>query len=91
MDLGSHLGGIAFTVRLIHSEHMRSGALSALGLLALTQPLNTIRSNPRCTRYASNGFYILKQQQGKWKEVFNGSVEPPCSLKIPVDRVVCRK
>jgi hypothetical protein len=54
------------------------------------QPLNvTSNPKPRCLRYAHNGFDILKRQRGKWRHVFSGSVEPPCSLKVPRDLITC--
>jgi hypothetical protein len=41
-----------------------------------------------CGRYASNGFWILRRAT-KWRIVFNGSVWPPCSLRIPRDLTRC--
>ena len=41
-----------------------------------------------CVRYASNGFWILKRTT-RWKIIFNGSVWPSCSLRIPRDVTRC--
>ena len=55
------------------------------------QPLNaSIKPKARCLRYAGNGFDILKKTRGKWKGIFSGSVEPPCSLKVPRDLIRCQ-
>jgi hypothetical protein len=54
------------------------------------QALNALKPHSRCLRYAANGFDILKRERGKWKRIYSGSVEPPCSLKVPRDLILCR-
>jgi hypothetical protein len=42
-----------------------------------------VRPQPRCSRYRSNGFFILKEDDQRWEIVYNGSDPPPCSLGVP--------
>jgi hypothetical protein len=51
--------------------------------------LNATRLGSRCIRYASNGFFVLKKAP-TWKVIFNGSVYPSCTLKVPRDLTPCR-
>ena len=51
--------------------------------------LNTMTPGSRCLRYGSNGFYVLKKAP-HWKIIFNGSVDPPCSLGVPRDLALCQ-
>jgi hypothetical protein len=51
--------------------------------------LNAIKPGSRCVRYASNGFFVLKKSP-RWRVVFQGSTDPPCSLRIPRDLTSCR-
>lgn len=44
----------------------------------------------RCFRYASDGFFIFKKVP-RWKIIYNGSEDPPCSMKIPRDLRPCLK
>jgi hypothetical protein len=37
-----------------------------------------------CVKYGSNGHWILRKTT-RWKIVFEGSVSPPCSLRVPRD------
>jgi hypothetical protein len=46
-----------------------------------------VRPESRCSRYRSNGFFILKEHDQRWEIVYNGSDPPPCSLGIP-DEVI---
>jgi hypothetical protein len=48
--------------------------------------LNAMR--PPCLRYASNGYWILEKQT-KWRIIFNGSTDPPCSLGVPRELAPC--
>lgn len=52
--------------------------------------LNAIKPGSRCTRYAGDGFYILKKAPG-WKIIYTGSDPPPCSKRIPRDLGPCLK
>lgn len=63
------------------------------GRYALTYPqvLNALEPHSGCLRYAANGFHILKRHGARWKSIYAGSVEPPCSLKIPRDLTRCRR
>ena len=54
------------------------------------QVVNWEKRGSRCLRYASNGVDVLKKTDGRWRSVFSGSVEPPCSLGIPHDLIDCR-
>lgn len=57
---------------------------------AIVRPayLNATASGSRCTRYATNGFYVLRKSTS-WKVVYRGSDPPPCSLKVPRDLIGC--
>jgi hypothetical protein len=59
--------------------------------LTYAQPLNALKPHSDCIRYVGNGFYILRKRGEKWKSIFAGSVDPPCSLKIPRDLTPCEK
>ena len=59
--------------------------------LTYAQPLNALKPHSDCLRYAANGFDILTKRRGKWSSIYSGSVEPPCSLKIPRDLTRCWK
>ena len=48
--------------------------------------LNATR--PPCSKYTSNGFWILKKLT-KWRIIYNGSTQPSCSLRIPRDLTPC--
>lgn len=41
-----------------------------------------------CVKYASNGYWILRKTT-RWKIVFEGSVSPSCSLRVPRDLGRC--
>ena len=41
-----------------------------------------------CLKYASNGYWILKRLT-KWKIIYNGSTDPPCSLRVPRELAPC--
>ena len=41
-----------------------------------------------CLKYASNGYWILKRLT-KWKIIYNGSTDPPCSLRVPRELALC--
>lgn len=69
---------------------IRISSRDARYALVGVQPLNALKPHSRCLRYAANGFDILKRQHGKWEGIFAGSVEPPCSLKVPRDLIQCR-
>jgi hypothetical protein len=70
---------------------IRISSRDARYALSYPQPLNALKPHSRCLRYAGNGFYILKRQPGKWRRVYSGSVEPPCSLRVPHDLTACRR
>ncbi len=55
---------------------------------ALVKPvyLNATKRGARCSRYASDGFYILKKSR-TWKIVYEGSDPPSCALGIPQDLI----
>ena len=59
--------------------------------LTYAQPLNVLKQHSGCLRYAANGFEILKRHGVEWRGVYSGSVDPPCSLKIPRDLTACRQ
>jgi hypothetical protein len=63
-------------------------AVSNNGHYATVTPviLNALR--PPCVKYASNGYWILRKMT-KWKVIFEGSVSPSCSLRVPRDLVRC--
>ena len=69
---------------------IRVSAQDARYALAGAQVLNWEKRGSRCLRYASNGFDVLKKTGRKWRSIFAGSVEPPCSLGIPRDLIGCR-
>jgi len=50
--------------------------------------VGSVGAHSVCLRYASNGFAIVKNN-GRWKQIYAGSVQPPCSFKIPRDLVSC--
>ena len=53
--------------------------------------LNTTSPHTQCLRYASNGFFVLKNSGGgRWAVIYEGSEWPLCSLHIPRDLVGCR-
>jgi hypothetical protein len=56
--------------------------------IAAPQFLNALHMP--CLKYASNGWWILRKV-GRWKIIFNGSVDPPCSLGVPRDLSLCAK
>jgi hypothetical protein len=58
------------------------------GRYAIVAPefLNATRSP--CVQFASNGYWLLKKS-ARWKVIFNGSVQPPCSLGVPRDLTKC--
>jgi hypothetical protein len=57
--------------------------------LTYAQLLNALKPHSDCLRYAANGFVILKRHGAKWTSIYSGSVEPPCSLKVPRDLTRC--
>ena len=66
-------------LRLAVSNSGRYATVTPVVLNALQQP---------CLKYASNGYWILRKTT-RWKIVFEGSVSPPCSLKVPRDLARC--
>jgi hypothetical protein len=42
-----------------------------------------------CSKYTSNGYWLLKRLAAKWKIIYNGSTEPPCSLRVPRELALC--
>jgi hypothetical protein len=59
--------------------------VSSSGQFAQAGPTFLNVTRQPCSRYAANGFWILKKEGPRWKIIFNGSDRPPCSLKIPTD------
>jgi hypothetical protein len=53
--------------------------------------LNARGPGSRCTRYARNGFDILRKSRSGWRIIYSGSDWPLCSRKIPSDLVKCRR
>ena len=45
----------------------------------------------RCTAYGRNGFDILRKRARRWRIVYEGSVDPSCSLRIPRDLIGCQE
>lgn len=43
-----------------------------------------------CVKYASNGYWILARTT-RWRIIFDGSVFPSCSLRVPRDLSTCQK
>jgi hypothetical protein len=66
-------------LRTAVSNDGRYATVTPLFLNALRQP---------CVSYASNGYWVLRRTT-RWKVVFEGSVSPPCSLRVPRDLVRC--
>jgi hypothetical protein len=42
-----------------------------------------------CVKYASNGFFILKKQQARWRIIYQGSDPPVCKQRVPRDLSRC--
>jgi hypothetical protein len=63
-------------------------SVSRNGRYAKVEPafLNAMRMP--CVQYASNGYMLLRKSP-RWKIIFNGSQEPPCSLGVPRDLAKC--
>ena len=51
--------------------------------------LNWEKPGSRCLRYTSNWHLFFKKAK-TWKIIFNGTVEPSCTLRIPRDLTLCR-
>ena len=54
------------------------------------QPINWRIKATGCINYAANGFYIVKKTD-RWRIIYEGSVEPSCSLHVPADLTLCQK
>jgi len=44
-----------------------------------------------CTAYGRNGFDILRKRARRWRIVYEGSVDPPCALRVPRDLIGCNE
>jgi hypothetical protein len=73
------------------SIFIRISSRNAAYALTYPQVLNALKPRSRCLKYASNGLYILRKRQGKWRQIFLGSDHPPCSLKVPRDLTPCQR
>ena len=60
------------------------------GRYARVAPQDLNAGSPTCAKYSGNGYWIMKKL-ARWKIVFLGSVDPPCSLHIPRDLQPCSK
>jgi hypothetical protein len=58
------------------------------GRYAKVEPMFLNATRMPCVQYASNGYMLLRKSP-RWKIIFNGSVEPPCSLGVPRDLTRC--
>jgi hypothetical protein len=70
--------------------------VSTSGAYARVEPVWLVGLPPSpsdpCTRYAANGFYLLRRVTAKqWVIVYNGSEPPPCSRHYPGDLTPCLK
>jgi hypothetical protein len=65
-----------------------SMSVSNNGRYAKVTPGFLNATRPPCLQYASNGYVLLKKST-RWKIIFNGSVQPPCSLGVPRDLTPC--
>jgi hypothetical protein len=63
-------------------------SMSKNGRYAKVEPMFLNATRMPCVQYASNGFMLLRKSPA-WKIIFNGSVEPPCSLGVPRDLTPC--
>ena len=63
-------------------------AVSNNGRYATVTPVILNGLQQPCVKYASNGYWILRKTT-RWKIVFEGSVSPPCSLRVPRDLARC--
>jgi hypothetical protein len=63
-------------------------SVSNNGRYAIVAPGFLNATRPPCLQYASNGYWLLKKST-RWKIVFTGSVQPPCSLGVPRDLTTC--
>ncbi|HLX32991.1 MAG TPA: hypothetical protein VKR79_09535 [Gaiellaceae bacterium] len=60
------------------------------GRYARVVPQDLNAGSRTCAKYSGNGYWIMKKL-ARWKTVFLGSVDPPCSLHIPRDLQPCSK
>jgi hypothetical protein len=58
------------------------------GMWAIAQPEFLNATTAPCARYAANGYWLLKRTT-RWKVVYNGSEQPPCTLGAPKDLTAC--
>ena len=65
-----------------------SMSVSNNGRYAIVAPGFLNATHRPCVKYASNSYWIMKKSS-TWKVIFNGSVEPPCSLGVPRDLAKC--
>ena len=63
-------------------------SVSKNGRYAKVAPGFLNATRPPCLKYASNGYWILKRLT-KWKIIYNGSTDPPCSLRVPRELAPC--
>jgi hypothetical protein len=63
-------------------------AVSINGHYATVTPVILNGLQQPCVKYGSNGYWILRKTT-RWKIVFEGSVSPPCSLRVPRDLAGC--
>ena len=63
-------------------------SMSNNGRYAMVAPEFLNATRPPCVQFASNGYWLLKKAT-RWKIIFNGSVQPPCSLGVPRDLTKC--
>jgi len=65
--------------------------LSDNGRYATVSPQDlNVGHSPCGLKYAGNGWFILRKLT-RWKVIFVGSVNPPCSLGVPRDLSRCTK
>lgn len=59
------------------------------GRYARVAPQDLNAGSRTCAKYSGIGYWIMKKL-ARWKIVFLGSVDPPCSLHIPRGLQQCR-
>jgi hypothetical protein len=63
-------------------------SVSKNGRYAKVAPGFLNATRPPCLKYASNGYWLLERQR-KWRIMYNGSTDPPCSLRVPREFAPC--